>query len=136
MGPWESLRRRILVVDDDPDIRALLLLALDAEGFEVQAAADGAQALELLGAWSPHLILLDLWMPGMDGWAFRSQQLTRDALASIPVVVLTAGRNLQSRVDQLQAAAIVPKPFNLDALLGLTRALVGQDRPPLLASPN
>src|SRR6266567_3184107 len=68
----------------------------------------------------PHLILLDLWMPGMDGWAFRSQQLTREALASIPVVVLTAGRILQSRVDQLQAAAIVPKPFNLDALLGLT----------------
>ena len=118
-------RRRVLVVDDDPRIRDILVLALDAEGFEVQAAEDGRRALELLAEWRPHLILLDLMMPELDGWAFRARQLAHEGAAAIPVVVLSAGHNLRARVDALRAAAILPKPFSLGALLALVGGLTG-----------
>ena len=122
-------RRRVLVVDDDPQVRDMLVLALDAEGFEVQAAEDGRRALELLAEWRPHLILLDLMMPELDGWAFRARQLAWEDASAIPVVVLSAGHNLRARVDALRAAAILPKPFSLETLLAVSRTLTASAGP-------
>ena len=117
-------RPRILVVDDDRMLRELLVGALGDEGYDVQSARDGQEGLAALSRWRPDLVLLDLMMPVLDGWAFRSKQLESKELASIPVVVLSAGHNLRSGVDALQATVIFPKPFDLDALLAVVSRLV------------
>jgi CheY-like chemotaxis protein len=112
---------RILVVDDDPDLRRVLTLALADDGYDVRAVHDGRVALELLETWQPQVILLDLMMPELDGWAFRAQQLASPASADVPVVILTAARGVQ--LDALRPAAVVPKPFNLQVLLDTVAGL-------------
>ena len=114
---------RILVVDDDPELRRVLTLALADEGYEVRAVPDAQEALELLQAWCPRVILLDLMMPGGDGWTFRARQLATPGAEDVPVVVLSAARDV--RVDALEPAAFVPKPFNLDQLLATVAGLAG-----------
>ena len=109
--------RHVLVVDDDKMLREVLIGALEDEGYTVRAARNGREALVLLEQWRPDVILLDLMMPEMDGWAFRSRQLQLPAWADIPVIVLSAGPNLRYGVDSLRSTAIFPKPFDLDLLL-------------------
>ena len=84
--------RFILLVDDDGDVRETIREALEEEGHRVTSAANGQEALSLLrdGKVRPDLILLDIMMPEMDGWAFRAEQRKHPELASIPVVVFTA----------------------------------------------
>jgi CheY-like chemotaxis protein len=106
---------RILVVDDDPELRRVLALAFADEGYEVRTAPNGREALEALGAWRPGVIVLDLMMPEVDGWAFRARQLATPGAADVPVVVLSAARDV--RTAALRPAAVVPKPFNLEQLL-------------------
>ena len=106
---------RILVVDDDPELRHVLALALTDEGYEVRCAPDGRAALDLLEEWLPRLILLDLMMPELDGWTFRAHQLATERARDVPVVILSAGRD--PSVEALKPAAVVPKPFNLARLL-------------------
>jgi DNA-binding response OmpR family regulator len=113
----------VLVVDDDPMLRDILVTALKDEGYAVRTARNGREALAVLEAWRPNLILLDLMMPDMDGWSFRARQLTLDGHAEIPVIVLSAGPNLRFGVDVLRATAIIPKPFDLDLLLAAVAKL-------------
>jgi CheY-like chemotaxis protein len=81
---------RVLVIDDDADVRATLADALASQGYSVDLATDGADALARLAAGpSPDAIVLDLGMPRMNGWQFRDLQKREPALADIPVVVLT-----------------------------------------------
>jgi two-component system response regulator MprA len=116
---------RVLVVDDDPSIREVLISALEDEGYEVRAAPDGAVALELLESWRPDVILLDLMMPNVDGWTFRTRQLAAGMADQVPVIVLSAGYNLQRpSVEGLRATAVMAKPFDLDALLGFVGGLL------------
>lgn len=109
--------KRILVVDDDPDIRETLAELLQEEGYAVTSAAHGAEALSALRTDPrPGLILLDLMMPIMDGWQFRAEQKKDPELASIPVVVISAtGRD--EFVSSLGAAQFLKKPINLEQLL-------------------
>jgi CheY-like chemotaxis protein len=110
----------ILVVDDDPDIRLTLSEVLENAGYCVASAANGEEALQFLrSSGVPCLILLDLMMPRMDGYQFRAEQRKDPALATIPVVILTAGA---SQPDELEAVAVFRKPFNVDRLV----AVVGQ----------
>src|SRR5690242_12282079 len=83
--------RLVLVVDDDREIRSALAEVLEDSEYEVLQAANGLEALEHLGRCElpPFLILLDVMMPKMNGWEFRREQLTRPALAAIPVVVIS-----------------------------------------------
>ena len=110
-------RRRVLVVEDDADIRCFVTEALTWEGYEVQEAADGFLALAVLAEWRADLVVLDLMMPCCDGWMFRAEQLARDDLSAIPVVIMSAAHDAQRETDKLQAAAVIPKPFELDRLL-------------------
>jgi two-component system, OmpR family, response regulator len=110
-------RRRVLLVEDDPQIREFLTDALGDEGFNVQVATDGRSALETLRTFDPHLILLDLRMPDMDGWSFRERQLADDLAPHVPLLVLTAVHALPERMERLGAAAVIPKPFDLEELL-------------------
>ena len=113
------MERRVLVVDDDPSIRLLLTFGLQDEDYTVRTASNGTGGLVELEVWRPGLVLLDLMMPGLDGWGFRAQQLARPHLATIPVIVLTASDLPRQYTDVLRAAAIVPKPFHLGHVLTL-----------------
>jgi CheY-like chemotaxis protein len=115
---------RILVVDDDPAIREFVGQALEDEGYDVRLAVNGQDALSTLLQWQADLIVLDLMMPTMDGWTFRDRQRELDRLADIPVIVMSAARNLVGQTDRLAPAAILSKPFDLDALLEETQRLL------------
>ena len=106
---------RVLVVDDDASNRDLIAEVLADEGHDVAQAGEGACALAMLAAWPADLILLDLLMPEMDGWAFRARQLATPRSADVPVIMLSAARDV--RVEALRPAAFVPKPFDLEHLL-------------------
>lgn len=111
----------ILIVEDDFAIRETVADVLQGEGFEVTCAANGAEALQRLedGGPQPGLILLDLMMPVMDGWAFRSAQRQDPRISDIPVVVTSAGAGAEQAANRLEPAAFLPKPFELDQLLDL-----------------
>jgi CheY-like chemotaxis protein len=105
----------ILVVDDDEDLRAILVQLLSTRGFGIEEAADGAQALATLRrGLRPALILLDLMMPRMDGWQFIAEQKDDPQLAHLPVLVMSA-----SRLARLPVAPenYLAKPFDLEVLL-------------------
>jgi CheY-like chemotaxis protein len=114
--------RRVLVVEDDEGIREALVDLLDSEGFSVTSAIHGADALERLRAASelPDVILLDLMMPVLDGWAFRAEQRQDPKLSAIPVVVITASRNAD--LTALAPKAFLKKPIDFDELLRVLAA--------------
>jgi CheY-like chemotaxis protein len=105
-----------MVIDDDDDLRDSLCMLLEIEGYRTVSVSSGRTALDQLNSGlCPDLILLDLMMPGMDGWQFRAEQKKNPALASIPVVVLTASRNLDK--FPIDAAAVLFKPLESRVLL-------------------
>ena len=109
----------ILLVEDDFDIREALSGILRDEGYVVRGASNGREALESLHRNADvQLILLDLMMPVMDGWAFRAEQRHEPALANIPVLVLSADGSARERIASLDAIGFLRKPVQLDALLG------------------
>jgi CheY-like chemotaxis protein len=112
----------VLVVEDDPDIRATLCEALEDHGFVAIAAGNGAEALTYLrgGNERPNLILLDLMMPVMDGRTFRGEQLADAMLASIPVVVISAYCGVARYAEDLSAECVA-KPVRLETLLEVAR---------------
>ena len=110
----------VLIVEDDPGLREMMAQLLTLEGLTPSTAVNGRDALDYLRrSQKPRVILLDLMMPVMDGWAFRREQWTDTALADIPVVVLSAFD--QARTDDLRASAVLKKPLDFDQLLRLVR---------------
>lgn len=111
--------KRILVVDDELDIALAVRAVLEAEGYEVETAANGRQCLEMLRAELPDLLLLDVMMPLVDG--FGVLQRMREENLQVPVVMMSA-----IRLDGLQVEAFLRKPFQLEALLDVVdRVLEG-----------
>jgi DNA-binding response OmpR family regulator len=108
---------RILVVDDDPDLCDLLAMCLGAEGYAVQTARDGLAALAEVERFAPTLILLDLWMPVLDGRGFATR--LREAGRNIPIVVLSAADDGELAARQIGAAAFLEKPFAVGDLLAV-----------------
>lgn len=115
----------VLVVEDDPDARELLRTALTVEGYEVRTAANGMDALTSLRQARACIILLDIMMPVMDGWAFRRVQVADPDLASIPVLCITAVFDPEQVARQLGLRCI-RKPYRLDEVLGEVAAACGQ----------
>ena len=103
----------ILIVDDDTDVRRALTELLEDEGYAVAGAANGLAALNMMrGGVRPSLILLDLMMPGMNGWDFRNAQLRDPELSDVPVVVVSAsGFNQEAIRTELGSIELVPKPI-------------------------
>ena len=117
-----SQRGTVLVVDDDPAIRDFLSLALEDEGYSVQTATNGQEALDKVRRDPPDAILLDLMMPTMDGWCFLTARRTLSARCQVPVLVMSAaGGSHMAR--ELGAGGFLAKPFDLDAMLGKVAAL-------------
>jgi two-component system chemotaxis response regulator CheY len=108
---------RILIVDDDPDIREALILVLEASGFEAVAASDGKQALDALHEARPSLVLLDLMMPVMSGEEFMAQRSRDPALSTIPVVVLSGDAEGERRSAAVGASGYLKKPVALRDLI-------------------
>jgi CheY-like chemotaxis protein len=120
----------ILIVEDDTDIREDLAFTLEHEGYRVTTARNGLEALqELRTGRLPCLILLDLMMPVMDGWAFRAQQLSEPALAGVPVVVISGVADSRDHAIELKVDEILPKPIRLERLLPTLRRYCPPEAP-------
>jgi CheY-like chemotaxis protein len=109
---------RVLVVDDDPSVCAFIALALGDAGCRVMAVPDGAAALAAITVFQPTLIMLDLYMPVMDGWAFARVYRERPGPHAL-IVIFTAAQDAASHAEQLGAQAYLPKPFDLDDLFAV-----------------
>lgn len=107
----------VLVVDDDPAIRELLKDLLGTEGYAVLEASDGAQALDQVRRFRPTAVLMDLMMPIMSGAEATSRLKSDPATAAIPVVAMSAGRNLTAAGLDIPADHFIPKPFDLGDLI-------------------
>jgi CheY-like chemotaxis protein len=105
---------RILVVEDDDDAREAMVALLQMKGYRAVPAGNSKEALDYLHqAPVPDLIILDLWMPVMDGWQFRAEQIKDPRLKKVPVIVVTA---LSDR-DDVDANEVIIKPVDVDRLL-------------------
>jgi DNA-binding response OmpR family regulator len=115
--------KTILVIDDDRQITGLLTAFFETEGYHVVSANDGAEGLTFLASTRPHLILLDMHMPGMDGWGFAREFHARED-HRIPLLLLTAHREAATCAEQVGAQGYISKPFDLDNLLATVRQFV------------
>ena len=111
--------RTVLVVDDDPGILDVLEQALEAEGYRVLMASNGAEALHHAASSVPDIALVDLMMPIMDGATFVRKLRCSPASSAIPIIILSAARDLERTVADLGVQAVISKPFDLDQLLDL-----------------
>lgn len=118
-------RRRVLVVDDDLPLRGMLSAALRQHGFQVLLAGDGGEAHRVVSIHRPDIILLDLMMPGENGWDFLQRLKETGHLGQIPIIVISAHLRVEPQaVLQMGVAAMLPKPFNLDDLMSLIEHLL------------
>lgn len=118
-------RRPVLVVDDDRDIRETLAEILTDEGYEVHTARNGEEGLSLVARVRPGLVLLDLFMPVMDGPEFRRRQLEDARIADVPVIVISAAAGLERRVESLGLAGWLEKPIHIEALFAVVGRYCG-----------
>jgi len=119
---------RVLVIDDEAPIRLLCRVNLEAEDMVVLEAADGPSGLEKARSETPDVILLDVMMPGLDGWRVAEELLDDPRTSSIPIVFLTARAELRDRARGLDLGGVdyVTKPFNPLELAPLVRDLLSR----------
>ena len=117
---------RVLVIDDEAPIRLLCRVNLEAEGLDVLEAADGTTGLDLARNEQPDVVLLDVMMPGLDGWRVAEELLEDDRTSGIPIIFLTARAEFRDRARGLDIGGVdyVTKPFNPLDLAPLVRGLL------------
>jgi DNA-binding response OmpR family regulator len=120
--------RKVLVIDDEAAIRLLCRVNLEAEKIDVLEAENGRDGLELARAEKPDAVLLDVMMPGIDGWRVAEELLSEPATRDIPIIFLTARAEFRDRARGLDIGGVdyVTKPFNPIELASLVRDLVGR----------
>ena len=112
------MTKHILVVEDDTSIRELLVELLESEGYQVASAINGLEGLKYLQSNNnPDLILIDLMMPVMDGYSFRTEQLKNPDWSKIPTVVMSAEANAKEKMKNFNITAFLSKPVELDTIL-------------------
>jgi len=128
---------RVLIVEDEPDIRELVVHHLKREGYQVSAASSGEEGLRQVQAAPPDLVILDLMMPAMDGLEVCRRLRQDPATASLPIVMLTAKGDEVDRVLGLEIGAddYIVKPFSPKELLARVRAVLRRSRPAPGAAP-
>jgi DNA-binding response OmpR family regulator len=121
---------RVLVVDDEAPIRLLCRVNLEAEGMQVLEAADGLAGVEAARAERPDVILLDVMMPGMDGWQVAERLVEDDTTNQIPLIFLTARAELRDRARGLELGGVdyITKPFNPVELASVVEQLLERVR--------
>lgn len=117
----DAVAPSVLIVDDDNDIRDVVVETLSDEGYGARGAANGEEALDLLRSEPalPRVILLDMMMPVMDGATFRAAQLDDPDLRAIPVVVMSASAHIEEAASRLGATAFLRKPVELVDLFAI-----------------
>jgi CheY-like chemotaxis protein len=128
----EAPRARILVVDDEPDNRELLQIVLKWDGFDIQLASSGGEALTSIAEQPPDLILLDLMMPGLDGCQVTVELKRNPTTRHIPVMIISAmnDRATRERVLDAGAEAFITKPIDRSELCEQVRNLLRLSQPP------
>ncbi len=117
-------RKRVLVIDDDLPLRGMLAAALRKHGFQVLLAGDGEEGQRAVNLHNPHVILLDLAMPRVNGWDFLQRLRETGKIGTVPIIVVSAHLRVEPQaVLQMGVSAILPKPFNLPELIGLIQHL-------------
>ncbi len=124
----ETAAGDVLVVEDDSDLRNALTWLFEDERIPLRLAANGSEALSLMAASTPALVLLDLSMPGMSADELMSRMRAQMATARTPVIVLSAARDVTARAKQLGAQGAIAKPYDLDALLAAVREHISPNR--------
>ncbi|HSX22097.1 MAG TPA: response regulator [Gaiellaceae bacterium] len=119
---------RVLVIDDQAPIRLLCRVNLEAEGMDVLEAADGPSGLDMAREQAPDVVLLDVMMPGLDGWHVAAHLLEDERTAEIPIIFLTARAEFRDRARGLDIGGVdyVTKPFNPLELAPLVRELLAR----------
>ena len=119
--PPATNHRRILVVDDEPQITRVLRTSLSSQGYDIRVANDGEMALEIMKDWTPDLLITDLSMPNMDGLELCRQLRLK---SQIPIIVLSVRGQERTKVQALDAGAddYITKPFGMEELLARVRA--------------
>jgi DNA-binding response OmpR family regulator len=110
----QTVKTRVLVVDDEAPIRLLCRVNLEAEGMEVLEAADGVSGFETARSERPDVVLLDVMMPGLDGWQVAERLIDDEVTKHIPLIFLTARAELRDRARGLELGGVdyITKPFN------------------------
>ena len=118
------MKHRIMIIEDDPSIARLVLDGLEEEGFSVECVSNGAVALKAVRSFAPDVILLDLMLPGLDG--FEICRAITDGSLRIPIIVVSARSDCSDKIKALRFGAddYVTKPFNFDELVARVRALL------------
>jgi DNA-binding response OmpR family regulator len=120
-------KRRVLVIEDETNIADVLVTALEDEGYAVRSAADGRQALDVLREWPPHVVLLDLMLPILDGWSLLAEWRRQGLAPQARVVVVSAARATPAPSNgHPPIAAVIPKPFDLNRVLTTVAMLLGR----------
>jgi CheY-like chemotaxis protein len=122
-------RPRVLVVDDDPSIRRMMIASLRREGYDFFEAANGREALEIMRRERPSVVLLDLMMPIVSGWDVLKERASDPDLYTIPVIVVSANRGPELATAMDGICAFLPKPFDITVLNSLVKScLVPEQR--------
>ena len=116
--------KAVLVVENDPEMRELVEMILDEVGYRVMTAAEGQEALAKVLQEMPGVILLDMKMPGMNGWEFAEAFRARHGHAA-PIVVLTAARDPRTPAQEIGAEGYLDKPFDMDDLICTVQRYIG-----------
>jgi DNA-binding response OmpR family regulator len=118
---------RVLIIDDDKWIAMSTAMVLEAEGFEVDSALSGREGIEKALAQPPGVVLLDIMMPGMDGWETLERLKAEPASAAVPVIVFTAREQRDGRAKSRELGAVeyFRKPFRPEALVQTIRRHLG-----------
>ena len=112
----------ILVVDDDLVLSEIIADVLETEGHTARIAFNGREALERIRERRPQLILLDLMMPVMNGWEFADELGSKPEWANIPIIVVTAAHDWHNKQQEINAKAVIHKPFDIDKLIEMVQA--------------
>ena len=132
------MAKRILVVDDEPDIRRLVAEALEVTGYDVQTAANGGEAVRTAAQYIPDLVLLDIMMPDMDGFTVYEKLREKPCGLRSPIIFLTARREINDKLLGFEkgAADYITKPFHIKELLARVKVHLGELGPPKGDVPN
>ena len=122
--------RKVLLVDDEKDLVSSLKLDLEAKGYSVITAQDGNSALELARKENPQLVLLDLMLPGLDGYRVLKLLKSDERYRQIPILVITARADVADLTQAMECGAdgCLVKPLKLDVLLNRVDTLIGKER--------
>ncbi|MBL8030285.1 MAG: response regulator [Candidatus Doudnabacteria bacterium] len=119
--PIRKRSKLILISEDDPDISELLETILESNGYETRVCMDGHETENQAKKLLPDLIIMDLWLPGIDGTTLTKKLKAKNSTKNIPILIVSAQNHLEKIVKQTRADGFLPKPFDLQALLSLVK---------------